>query len=85
MLPHRATIQGARAHVLKYVPAVAEPSLSEELVMALGVALVRNGALSELDIHDAATMADHDGKPDLAHALRCMVVEALPTDGGNNR
>jgi len=58
--------------------------LSEELIMALGAALVRNGALSEIDIHDAATLAEKDGKPDVAHALRVMRIEAV-TDGGNNR
>jgi hypothetical protein len=47
-------------------------------VRALGAALGRNGSLSEMDMHDAAALADLDGKPDLAHALRCMVVEALP-------
>lgn len=58
--------------------------LSEDIVMALGVALVRSGALSDMDMHDAAKLAEMQGQPEVAHALRCMVVEAAPTDGGNN-
>jgi hypothetical protein len=58
--------------------------LSEQLVMALGAALVRNGALSEMDIHDAAALAEIGGEPDVAYALRVMVVEAAVTDGGNS-
>ena len=57
--------------------------LSEELVMALGAALVRNGTLNDMDMHDAAKLAELDGKPDVAHALRVMVVEAEAADGGN--
>ena len=57
--------------------------LSEQLIMALGAALVRKGALSEMDMHDAAKLAEMDGQPDLAHALRVMVVEAIAADGGN--
>jgi hypothetical protein len=49
----------------------------------LGAALVRSGALSHMDMHDAATLADMDGKKDVAHALRCMVIAAAATDGGN--
>jgi hypothetical protein len=44
--------------------------------MALGIALVRNGALSDMDMHDAALLADKGGQPEVAHALRCMVIEA---------
>lgn len=62
---------------------MADEPLAEELVMALGAALVRSGALSDMDMHDAATLADVDGKPDVAHALRCMVIAAAATDGGN--
>jgi hypothetical protein len=57
--------------------------LSEDIVMALGVALVRKGVLDDMDIHDAAKLAEMDGRADLAHALRCIAVEAA-ADGGNS-
>lgn len=57
--------------------------LSEDLVMALGAALLRKGVLDDMDIHDAAHLAEKDGRDDLAHALRCMAIEAA-ADGGNS-
>jgi hypothetical protein len=55
---------------------VAEQSISENLVVALGVALMRKGVLDHMDLHDAAADADRAGEKDVAHALRCIVIEA---------
>ena len=51
-------------------------SIAEDLVMALGTALVRKGVLTEIDIHDAASDSERLGDDEVAHALRCIIIEA---------
>jgi hypothetical protein len=57
--------------------------MAEDLVMALGAALVRKGVLDADDIIEAAERAAKAGGENadaVAHALNCMVIEAEAPD-----
>jgi hypothetical protein len=62
---------------------VADDSIAEDLVRALGAALVRKGVLGADDIIEAAEIAARSGDDnaaDVAHALNCMIIEAAAPD-----
>lgn len=63
-----------------------DDSITEDLIMALGVALVRKGVLDTDDIIDASERAGKSSSPNadaVAHALNCMVIEAAAPDPGD--
>jgi hypothetical protein len=58
---------------------VAESTISEEIAMALGVALVRKGILDSDDLARVADDAQRGGQVDAAHALRVIAIEGQAT------
>jgi hypothetical protein len=62
---------------------VADDSIAEDLVMALGAALVRKGVLDADDIIEAAERAGKTGNENadaVAHALNCILIAAEAPD-----
>jgi hypothetical protein len=62
---------------------VADDSIAEDLVIALGAALVRKGVLDADDIIDAAERAGRvggDNADAVAHAFNCMLIAAAAPD-----
>ena len=53
--------------------------ISERMFRALCIQLIRSGKLDGDDLIEASDELDAEGDADAAHALRCVIVEAMAT------